>query len=251
VALETAHLILFGILFAAFFVGTTLGFGTTIITVTFAAQMMTIKEILPIIAPLNVTLSFYLAIRHRRHIQWSRLLRRIAPAVGLGVPVGLLLFNFQEAHWLQLAFGVFVTVIAAMQLRVALTSETGEGAPLGRVPALGFLGLGGVIHGLFNTGGPLIVYVLGREIADKSEFRSTIAALFTVLTTVLIIDYTAIGLVTRHTLAVSAIAVIPVAAGMLVGEYAHARLESRTFKRALWTLLLGGGVILTARVALT
>jgi uncharacterized membrane protein YfcA len=250
VSLETAQIILLGILFVAFFVGTVLGFGTTIITMTFAAQMMTIEEILPVIAPLNVTLSFYLAIRHRHAILWSRLLKRILPAVGLGVPVGLVLFNLRNAQWLQLGFGLFVTAIASLQLRVSFTSPSGEGEPLGKVPSLGLLGLGGMMHGLFNTGGPLIVYVLGREIDDKSEFRSTIAAMFTVLTTVLVIDYIAVGLVTRETVKLSALALVPVIGGLYLGEIAHRRLDAKTFKRALWVLLFVGGAALATRAAM-
>lgn len=242
---------LLGILFAAFFVGTVLGFGTTIITVTFAAQFMTIEEILAVISPLNVSLSLYLAIRHRRAILWSRLLKRILPAVGIGVPIGLLLFNLRNATWLRLVFGIFVFVIAGVQLRNALTSETGDGQPLTRAPALGFLALGGVVHGLFNTGGPLIVYVLGREIDDKSEFRSTIAALFTVLTTVLVIDYIVIGLVTKSSLQQTGIALVPVMAGLWLGEIAHRKIRAKTFKRALWGVLFAGGIILTARAAMS
>lgn len=249
-ALETAQLILFGILFGAFFVGTVLGFGTTVLTVTFAAQVMPLEEILPIIAPLNVSLSLYLAIRHRKTILWSHLLTRILPAVGLGVPVGLLLFNLRNAQWLRLGFGVFVTVIAATQLRIALTSASGEGRPLRPGPALGMLGLGGLVHGLYNTGGPLIVYVLGRELEDKSEFRSTIAALFAVLTAALVIDYVAIGLMTVETAKLSGVAVIPVLAGLWLGEIAHARIDTKTFKRALWVLLFAGGLILTVRAAI-
>lgn len=248
--METAHLILFGIMFGAFFVGTVLGFGTTIITVTFAAQLMPIEQILPIIAPLNVSLSIYLAVRHRKAIRWPHLLKRILPAVGLGVPVGLLLFNLRNAQWLRLGFGVFVTAIAAAQLRNALTSPSGEGSPLSPGPALGMLSLGGLVHGLFNTGGPLIVYVLGRELDDKSEFRSTIAALFVVLTTALVIDYVAIGLVTLETAKITAIAILPVLGGLWLGEIAHNRLDTRTFKRALWVLLFVGGIILTVRAAL-
>ncbi len=249
-ALEPAQLILLGILWFAFFVGTTLGFGTTIITVTLSAQMMTIEQILPIIAPLNLALSIYLAVRHRATILWSRLLTRILPAVGAGVPLGLLLFRLRGAHWLHLAFGLFVTLIAGLQLRDHASSTNGEGPPLGTLPSLGMLGLGGVVHGLFNTGGPLIVYVLGREIEDKSEFRSTIAALFSVLTSVLVIEYIRIELLTLQTARLSALALLPALVGLWLGEIAHKKLDAKAFKRALWMLLFVGGVVLSARAAL-
>lgn len=246
-SLETAQLILLTILFFAFFVGTVLGFGTTILTVTFSAQLLTLEEILPVIAPLNVALSLYLAIRHRQSIQWPLLLKRLLPAVGLGVPVGLALFNLRDAQWLRLGFGLFVVAIASLQL---FSPAAKSQRPMGKRASLGMLGLGGVMHGLFNTGGPLIVYVLGREIDDKGEFRSTLAALFSVLTLVLIVDYVAVGLVTASTAKLTGIAVVPVLAGLLLGEIAHRKLDAVMFKRAVWGLLLLGGLILTVRTAL-
>ncbi len=246
-ALETAHLILFGVLFGAFFVEAMLGFGATVIAVTLGAQFMPLERILPVIAPLNLVLSTYLAVRHRRHIRWPMLHKRILPAVGLGVPVGLLLFNLRNAQWLLIAFGAIVMVISGLQLRLALRSSATEQAPLGKAFGLVMLGLGGVVHGLFNTGGPIIVYVLGRELDDKGQFRSTLAALFAVLTVALLVDYAAVGLLTLATAKVSLMATASVLAGLFFGEIAHARVDTKTFKRAVWGLLFVGGAILTAR----
>jgi hypothetical protein len=243
---EPAHIALIVIVFGAYAVETALGFGSVVLAVTFGAQLLPLEVLLPVLAPLSLASSTYVAVRHRRHTRWRTLLVRVLPLVGLGVPFGLLLFHLRDAGWLRIAFGAFVALIAALELR-----GRGEPArPLRPLAAGGMLALGGIVHGLFNTGGPLIVYVLGREIDDKHAFRSTLAALFTPLTVALLVDYALTGLLHGHALRLAALCALPMLAGIAAGEVAHARLDGARFKRAVWALLLAGGLILAVRAFL-
>lgn len=248
--LEPAQLGFFAILFVAYFVGTALGFGTSVITVTFGVMLLPLDVVLPIVCPLNVALSTYIAGRHRRHILWRPLLTRLVPLVGAGVPIGLWLFNLREVRWLKLGFGVFVIALALMQLRVVfarLQTTRPLGKPWGALMLFG----GGIVHGLFSTGGPNIVYVLAREIEDKGAFRSTISAMFVPMSTALLIDYAMLGLFTREVMVAIAWALVPVGGGLWLGEWAHTRFDNLTFKRALWILLLVGGVVVCLRAFLS
>jgi hypothetical protein len=38
----------------------------------------------------------------------------------------------------------------------------------------------GLVHGMYTTGGPLLVYALGREGLSKHVFRSTVTAVWLV-----------------------------------------------------------------------
>ena len=100
----------------------------------------------------------------------------VAPAVGVGAAIGLALFHLPAKHVLALAFGVFVVGLATLQL-----ARPGGEAARAPVAARLLLGLGGVAHGLFGTGGPMIVYVVRRRLADKRAFRATLAVLWFVL----------------------------------------------------------------------
>ncbi|HHH31687.1 MAG TPA: sulfite exporter TauE/SafE family protein [Polyangiaceae bacterium] len=240
-----AQLVFLAVVLGAYFVGTALGFGTSIMCVTFGAQLMPLEVLLPVIAPLNVTLSLYLAVRHRHATQWGYVMRRVVPLVALGIPLGMVLFNLREQGWLRLAFGLFVTVLATLQLRIAMKSHHIEAVHPWLRPL--FLFGGGVVHGLFTTGGPLIVYVMGREIEDKGAFRSSIATMFVPMTTALIVDYALLGLFSFHTARMAALAAIPFLLGIVLGELAHHHIDNERFKRAVWALLAVGGVILSVR----
>jgi hypothetical protein len=215
---------------------------------TFGALLFPLDRILPIVAPLNIAVSSYLAIRYRRVTAWRSLTRRILPLVGAGIPIGLLLFNLREMQTLKLAFGVFVVLLAAAQLRMAWSSR--PSAPLTRLFAGGILLSGGVVHGLFGTGGPLIVYVVGREIGEKGPFRSTLATMWIPMNTALFVDYLVVGLYDHQVTVLTSIALIPVVAAIWLGEILHARLDARRFMKAVWLLLLVGGIIVTLRAAM-
>lgn len=247
--MESAHFALLGMVFGAYLAGSALGFGSSMLVVTFGAQLFPLDLLLPVVVPLNIALSSYLAVRYRRETAWRVLGRRMIPLVGAGVPVGLLLFNLGEMKALKLAFGLFVVVLAAAQLRLSWAKTSGPA--LSRGFGGGMLFGGGVVHGLFGTGGPLIVYVVGREIGDKGSFRSTLAAMWIPMNTALLINYLLVGLYDAEVARLAGLSIVPVLAATFLGELAHARLDAHRFRTAVWGLLLVGGVILSIRAGLS
>lgn len=243
---------LLGVFFCAYLVGGALGFGTSMVAVTFGAQFLGLAELLPLVVPMNLSLASYLCLRYRRHVDLRLLFRRTLPLVAIGVPFGMALFRFRDVGGFRLAFGGFVTVLAGLQLRRERHRIHGaEMATLPRAVGRGLLWLGGVIHGLFVTGGPLIVYVLGREVEDKRVFRSTLSAMWIPVNGALFIGYVAQGLYTPQVLAGVPQVMVPTALGLIVGEIIHHRLDPDRFRLAVWGLLLLGGIVLMARVLLT
>ncbi len=248
--IDPTQLAFLAIIFGAYFVGTVLGFGTTILVVTFGAQLVELDVLLPVVSPLNIGLGGYIALRHYRATRWRLLLRRCLPTVAVGVPLGLLLFNLRELTLLRLGFGVLVIILAGLQLRATLARRRAASEPIRGPRGAALLFLGGIVHGVYATGGPLIVYVMGREIDDKSAFRSTVSTLFLPLTIALIVDYLLLGLVTTEVVELGLMSLAPVLAGLWIGEWAHRRINERSFKLGLWILLLVGGLVLTARALL-
>jgi hypothetical protein len=245
---DPAQLGFLAVLFGAYFVGTVLGFGTTVLAVTFGAQLIEIDVLLPVVAPLNVGLGAYIALRHRKTTEWPILLKRVLPLVVLGLPLGLALFNLRAVGWLRLGFGLFVTLLAVLQLLGSRVSAP-QAKPLGKVPSAVLLVASGIVHGLWATPGPLIVYVVGREITDKAAFRSTVATLFLPLTSALVVDYALTGLYHDEVIRLTLWAVPAVLLGIVLGERAYAKLRPELFRRGVWLLLLVGGIVLSARAA--
>lgn len=242
-ATSTAHwAALAAIVLVAFGTEAALGFGAMVISIALGAQLAPIGALLPVLVPLNLCLSVYLAVRYRRDVDRRFLARRILPPVIVGVPLGLLAFARLPGGVLVRLFGGFVVTLAALELVRILRRASPR--DLGPITRNLLLVAGGAVHGAFATGGPFVVYVAGRELADKAAFRATISALWALLGAILCATYALDGSLGVSSLAASAVLAIPAAAGLVVGEWLHARAQAQTFRTALFAMLLVAGLLL-------
>jgi uncharacterized membrane protein YfcA len=164
-----------------------------------------------------------------------------------GLPIGLFAFQALPASWLKRALAAFILVLVAVELSRIRSAEAPP-KPLARPVALALLFLGGLLHGAFATGGPLAVYVAGRDLAhDKARFRSTLSALWLALNLVLLATYAALGKIDGASLRMSLALAPPLALGLGVGEIVHARLPVRAFRPLVFVLLGVAGVVLAVR----
>jgi uncharacterized membrane protein YfcA len=256
---STALVAIVIIVLLALVVEAALGFGATVIAVALGAFFYPIDVLLPAYVPVNMVLSTYLVVRHRDAVDGRILLRRIVPFMALGLPAGLFLFRYSSGNLLKGLFGVFVVALSALELarfareaRVArLAAATAGDAPtlrpLATAPAAALLLLGGLIHGAFGTGGPMAVYVAGRQIEDKRVFRSTLSALWLALNGVLVVTYALGGYLTLASAKLSLILLAPLAIGTVIGEWTHRRLAGRTFATVVFVVLLIAGVVLAMK----
>ena len=235
------------IVWLAFSVEAALGFGATVVTVAIGSLLAPIELILPAFVPLNVVLSTYLVTRHRKHIDWRLLLVRVLPPVAVGMPLGIFAFARLDERMLKIALGVFVVLLALLEL-VGSRRSAGAARTLPRPVGLGMLAIGGAAHGAFGTGGPMVVYVFGRELGgDKGRFRATLSVLWLVLNAVLVTTYAVGGHIGSASLTASAAFVVPLLVGLVAGEWAHARIPAERFRGAVFALLGVVGTVLALK----
>jgi uncharacterized membrane protein YfcA len=238
-----AYLVL--VVFLGFTVEAAAGFGATVVSVTLAAQAFPIDTVLAALIPVNLLLSGYVVAKHGRMIDRRLLGTRILPLMAVGMIAGIALSQSGSDARLKLGFAAFVVVLSAVEL-VGMRVRVAEARALPAVAGVGALLAGGVIHGIYACGGPLVVYFAGREIPDKARFRSTLSALWLVLNLVLVSTYVVGGRIDRASMTTSAVLLLPLAAGLLTGEKLHALLPEKTFRVAVFVLLLGAGTALLA-----
>lgn len=233
--------------FAAFATEAALGFAGTVLAVSLGAQLVPLDLLLPAFVPINLVLSLSVAVVDRRRIAWRQLALGLAPPVALGAAAGLALFRLPGRLHLQLGFALFVVALAALEL-VRLRRPPPAATSRWRGGAL--LVAGGLAHGLFGSGGPMIVYVLRRRLADKAAFRATLAVVWLALNALLCANYAAMDLyrpeLGRAMLAMAAV----VGPGFLAGDRLHRAIDPALFHRVVVALLLGAGAILAVRTAL-
>lgn len=223
-----------------------IGFGGTVLAASIGAQVVPLELLLPAFVPLNMLLSTWLLSRGFSAIAWRLLAVEVAPAVGLGAAIGLALFHVPAKEALALAFGVFVVGLAVFQL-----ARPGGQGELARWLRYGLLALGGIAHGLFGTGGPMIVYVVRRRLADKRAFRATLAVLWLALNMALLVNFASADLYGRPVAEVGGVLALTIIPGLVIGERVHAKLDAARFERVVWVVLLLAGAALAVRSAMS
>lgn len=229
----------------AFAVETALGFGATVVAVSLGALLLPIDVILPAFVPLNLILSASVFLRARRHVAWRVLLAKTLPWMALGLPIGMLAFARLDPSTLRRAFGVFLMGLASLELlREARRARPGA---LALSTERGLLILGGAIHGAFATGGPMVVYVLGRTLTQKAVLRATLALLWLTMNLLLVTQYALQGKLTPASLGLSMPLAIGLGVGMVLGELLFRKVPEALFRRLVFVLLLVAGLLLVLR----
>lgn len=176
----------------------------------------------------------------RKHILWRPVLR-IAPALLIGVVLGVLALRSLDRSLMVRALGVTTVAISLWslwrpQVRTRETPLLDSGIGL----VSGFLG------GAFNTGGPPLIAHLYSRSDPPDAIRATIQVLFLTIGTIRAVTAASQGMFDRSILT-DAAAAIPFVVLGLVGGFALARwIGADRFRTASWIALglLGGVLVL-------
>ena len=217
------------------------GFGSIIISVTLGSLIYPIDVLLPVLVPLDIILNTYLVIKYRKKINVTVLFKKILPFMGAGMAVGIFIFNFFHNPVLKNIFGIFVVLVSIKELIMIFNNKLSM-KPLGKRKSTAWVLAGGIIHGIYASGGPLVVYPLSRILSDKSIFRSTLAALWLTLNTVLATSYTITGKITIDTIKWIGVLVLLIPLSILAGEKLHHKLDEKKFRIVIYLLLLIAGI---------
>lgn len=238
--------LLLGIVFFAFAVEASLGFGATVIAVALGSLVLPIATLVPALASVNLVLSAAIVLRHRDAVDRPLLFGRIAPLMAVGLPVGVVAFRAGGEAVAKAVFAGFVVALAALELARARSPAGAAPRPLSGPGAAALLLCGGVVHGAFATGGPMAVYVAGRHLPDKRRFRSTLSALWLLLNAALTATFVATRAFPAESARLAALFLVPLAAGLAAGEWIHGRVRADVFRTLIHALLLAAGLLLLA-----
>ncbi|HUH02015.1 MAG TPA: sulfite exporter TauE/SafE family protein [Kofleriaceae bacterium] len=245
--MDTTLLAVGGVLFVAYAAQTISGFGATVIALALGAQLLPIPALLLLVVPLTFLQTGYIAVRHRTGIDWRFLGLRILPLMSLGVIGGILITPYLEGGWLRTGFAALVLLLSGRELWLLLGPRRGLGRPLPRPVAAAMIGAAGVIHGVYATGGPLLVYAVTRSGMAKHAFRSTITVVWIPLNVLLMISYVQQGAFDREVLEAIAWVSPSVPLGIVAGELLHHRVDQRRFNIITFALLCAAAISLLVR----
>lgn len=236
-----------GFVFVGFTVQTMVGFGGNVITLTLGALVAPIELLVPLIVCVALLNTSAVLLRNREEVLLGLLLKRVIPLMFVGAVVAQLLITQLQGPFLELIYGAFVVGMAARELWLARPGVLAPSKALGPLASGTAIFGAGVIHGIYSSGGPLLVYVLGREGLPKGAFRSTLIAAFWLTNLGLGLTFVAQGrLVGAHLPQVAWLAP-GIVAGLFLGQWGHDRVDEQRFRLLVNGLLvLAGGTLVVA-----
>jgi uncharacterized membrane protein YfcA len=191
--------------------------------------------------PLDMLLNLYLVTRHSGHVNLRLLSRSILPIMGIGVLAGILTFQFVQGLILKRIFGLLVILLSARELN-RLVRKRPDQKTLSGLTAAVYTAVAGFVHGIYASGGPLLIYALGKLNLSKSVFRSTLAAVWLFFSIILTGSYLIAGEFSRESLRLIAILLPVIIVGLLLGEWLHHHIDEYRFRIFVFSVLLFAGI---------
>lgn len=217
------------------------GFGSIVIALSLGALLLPIESMLPVLVTLNVLTSSWLAWQHRRHIDRQLLLRRIMPAMLAGTVCGVFLRDLLPGAALKTGFALLIIWFALRELWAIHHRHVRT--PHDAVITQGLTGAAGITHGLFASGGPLLVYAMAGSGVDKARFRATLITVWLLLNGVLFSAFLWQGKIAAHVTEIAGYLPV-VILSVLLGNRLHHGLDEERFRHMVFWLLAVVGVSL-------
>ncbi len=223
------------------------GFGSIVIALSLGALLFPIDWLQTLLVPLNICMTGYLSWRHRRHIDRRLLIRLVLPFMLVGTLLGVVWQPWLSGALLKAFFALLVLWFALRELwRAARGIAVRQRPPWW---ARGWVVMAGVSHGLFASGGPLLVYALAGVALDKARFRATLILVWFVLNSVLTLVFLYQGrLQPQLGLVLAYLPLIPL--GVVLGEWLHRRVDEAAFRLWIYRLLVLAALALLLATAL-
>lgn len=225
------------------------GFAGTILAMPPSLMLVGYDTAKPILNVLGLLSGIYVLFGHWRHVCLSELKRIvIVMTVGIFAGIGLKSFLAGQEALLYKLLGTVVVLIAAqgfMQMHKANSSV--QSAPGGAPASFILLGAAGIVHGMFVSGGPLLIGYLTKRIEDKVSFRATISAVWVVLNTIILADDIRSGMWNPELLKLQMVCIPFLLAGMAVGTKIVKIMSQRFFMLLTYILLGMSGISLLVK----
>lgn len=216
------------------------GFGGIIIPITLGAHFYPMKWMITILVPLVLLSNVYIIILHHRYIDWQVLLKKVLPLMFFGLVIGIVIFNWVQGDLLKKMLGVLVVFLSSRELYF-LYGKTNSQTSITKIKSGLYIFSAGIVHGVFASGGPLLVYALSKINLLKSVFRSTLAVVWFTMNILLIVSYIFSGRLNAASIKFSLMCIPSLVLGLLIGDFLHHRVDEKPFKVFVFIILTLSG----------
>ena len=262
--LSTNYILFFLAIFLTHIMHGVTGFAGTVLAMPFGLMLVGYQTAKPILNVLGIASGIYVFLGNRKYVDWKEL-RKIVAIMGGGILLGILIKDqlLGKEKLLYLALGVFVICVSVHGLYKELIvkksfEEPGKDTDGNGLPAdvtekaasapsetgsvrdrllYLLLPVAGIVHGIFVSGGPLLISYLTKRLPDKNRFRTTISTVWIFLNGIVLVDDIRSGY-WNMSLIINAFVAAPfLFLGLKIGSVLYRRMSQRTFMIMSYVLL--------------
>ncbi len=243
------------------------GFAGTILAMPFSIHLVGYNVAKPVLNVLGIIAGVYVVLGGYKKVNLKEL-KRVSIFMGIGILVGIALKRFLGGYdkVMYIALGIFVIFIGARGLFSFLKYAFENGAFIpyrsprktkgniqeredyiekGITPgATALLVFSGIVHGIFVSGGPLIITYLSNHTKSKEEFRRTVSAVWIILNSMILVSDLLAGYYTLDTIKVQVMSVPFLFGGMFIGGVLYKHMSQTVFTVLTYILLCIAGISL-------
>lgn len=239
VLIFTAFIVI--VLFSNIIQGIT-GFAGTVIAMPFAVLLIGLDESKQVLNLLGLLASIWIVIKFYRHIVWQEFFRMLFTML-IGLVAGLLLYHLLSLKWLLVILPFFIMFVGLRGFYLQKKGQRSE-KELGKLTSTLLLLLAGVVHGLFVSGGPILVIYATKKLKNKEEFRATLSMIWLVLNSIIAVESVWKGDFTVQSSHFLVLSILPLFFGMIIGNILHKKMSQQLFMMISYTLLVISGASL-------
>jgi uncharacterized membrane protein YfcA len=213
--------------------------GANTISVAIFAAILPAKQSTGALLVLLIVADMFAITAYRRSVNW-RVLLRLAPAVIVGLLLGVAFLAVADDAWVRKLIGVILLAVIGVTLVRRRMAPAVSGGGSHRVAAATYGTLGGFTTMVANAGGPVMsMYFLASRFSVR-EFLGTAAWFFALVNITKVPFSIGLGLINTSGLLLDLVLVPAVVGGALFGLWFAHRLDQRLFERLVIVFTVAG-----------
>ncbi len=220
------------------------GFAGTILAMPFSLILVGYPVAKPVLNVLAILSGGYVFLGNRDKVN-KKVLLQVIVIMLIGIFAGIWIKDLFLGHEkaLYLALGIFIILLSLegfWELFLRKTPKSEHVSPL----TYALLPLAGLVHGIFVSGGPLLIGFMSKKLPDRHAFRATISTVWIILNTIILVDDIRAGYWDSRLLITFLISIPFLFIGMRIGSRLYAKMNQRTFMIITYILLFISGLTL-------
>ena len=225
------------VLFIANVIQAITGFAGTVLAMPASMFLLGVDNAKVVLNVMALLSGLLIAISSYKRINKKELLK-ICVFMLIGMAVGILLCKVISSNSLLIIYGIIIIVIAGKNLLFHKEHK------LPQAFLIAILIIAGIIHGMFVSGVALLVVYATQVLKDKEEFRATVAPVWIVLNSILLVSQIQAHAFNYDNIKLILLSIIPLIVATWIGKKLLKRVSQKVFLNLTYILLIISGISL-------